>query len=371
VSHADGAPDRRWARKLALWDYAERIAGLGSWEWTPATDELLWSDNVFRLFGFEPGEVTPTPDLVMTMVNPGDRVRVKESLTALAGGTFDGRGFEYRSSRADGRVRTFRITAAAPAAEAASSPPRLVGSLEDVTLQRRIDRQLAAHVAVTRSLDEWASLDDAEHLLENLAAALELPFGVFWVPEGSSLGAQAIWHSPSADLEAVAEGTWQWRPGLGSATVGRAFRSRQPMTFDDASDGSPPARRRSILGAGLAGAVVVPAVFADQTLAVIEFLTYEPPVFSQGLVRVLDGIGHELGYFLSHRRGELTESVLTPRQLEVLQLAAQGRSAAAIATQLHLSRATVKRHFERAYAALEVSDRAAAVGEAMRRGLIT
>ena len=36
-----------------------------------------------------------------------------------------------------------------------------------------------------------------------------------------------------------------------------------------------------------------------------------------------------------------------------------------------MSPATVKRHFERAYAALGVSDRAAAVGEAMRRGLIT
>jgi two-component system nitrate/nitrite response regulator NarL len=54
-----------------------------------------------------------------------------------------------------------------------------------------------------------------------------------------------------------------------------------------------------------------------------------------------------------------------------LQRAALGHPAAQIALELSLSPATVKRHFERAYAALGVRDRASAVGEAMRRGLIT
>ena len=63
--------------------------------------------------------------------------------------------------------------------------------------------------------------------------------------------------------------------------------------------------------------------------------------------------------------------MLTRRGLEVLQLAARGHTAADIARELYLSPATVKRHFERAYAALGVSDRTAAVAEAMRRGLIT
>ena len=63
--------------------------------------------------------------------------------------------------------------------------------------------------------------------------------------------------------------------------------------------------------------------------------------------------------------------MLTARELEVLQMAAKAWTAAAIAEHMHLSPATVKRHFENAYAALGVSDRAAAVGEAMRRGLIT
>ena len=63
--------------------------------------------------------------------------------------------------------------------------------------------------------------------------------------------------------------------------------------------------------------------------------------------------------------------MLSGREIQVLQLAREGRTIEAIASELHLSPATIKRHFERAYAHLGVSDRAAAVGEAMRLGLVT
>jgi PAS domain S-box-containing protein len=61
---------------------------------------------------------------------------------------------------------------------------------------------------------------------------------------------------------------------------------------------------------------------------------------------------------------------LTPRELEVLQLAADGGSARAIAEVLVISPGTVKTHFEHVYAKLRVCDRAAAVAEGLRRGLI-
>ena len=180
-----------------------------------------------------------------------------------------------------------------------------------------------------------------------------------------------IWHLPSDELASVAERTRAWRPGLGSATVGRAFVGRRPILVADALAGGPRSRTAAIRHAGLSGALLVPAVDGDETLAVCEFLLFESPVPTDRLIRVLNGIGSEIGHFLSHRSGEMTVPVLTSRELAVLQLAAQAHSAARIAEELHVSPATVKRHFERAYAALGVSDRAAAVGEAMRRGLIT
>ena len=62
--------------------------------------------------------------------------------------------------------------------------------------------------------------------------------------------------------------------------------------------------------------------------------------------------------------------VLTAREREILKLIAAGRSLPEIAKELILGLTTVKTHAQHLYEKLGVSDRAAAVAEAMRRGLI-
>jgi two-component system, NarL family, nitrate/nitrite response regulator NarL len=61
---------------------------------------------------------------------------------------------------------------------------------------------------------------------------------------------------------------------------------------------------------------------------------------------------------------------LTPREQQVLALIAEGLTAPAMGRELHLSTATVKTHLKTLYEKLGVGDRAAAVAEAMRRGLL-
>jgi two-component system nitrate/nitrite response regulator NarL len=61
---------------------------------------------------------------------------------------------------------------------------------------------------------------------------------------------------------------------------------------------------------------------------------------------------------------------LSPRERDMLVGLARGLSGPQIAAELHLSPSTVKTHLQRLYDRLGVSDRAAAVAEGMRRGLI-
>jgi two-component system nitrate/nitrite response regulator NarL len=70
------------------------------------------------------------------------------------------------------------------------------------------------------------------------------------------------------------------------------------------------------------------------------------------------------------KRTRIEHGSLTERELEVLRAVAEGRSAAETGERLHLSPTTVKSHLRNIYAKLEVGDRAAAVAEAMRRGLL-
>ncbi len=62
--------------------------------------------------------------------------------------------------------------------------------------------------------------------------------------------------------------------------------------------------------------------------------------------------------------------VLTPRELDIIRLAADGHSNAEIGLRLHVSTATVKTHLQHIFEKLEVSDRSAAVAQAFRRGLL-
>ena len=80
---------------------------------------------------------------------------------------------------------------------------------------------------------------------------------------------------------------------------------------------------------------------------------------------VQSALAHEV-----RKRAVAESSPLTARELEILGLTANGHSAPAIAAQLFLSPATVKTHLQKVYEKLGVSDRAAAVAEAMRRGLV-
>jgi two-component system nitrate/nitrite response regulator NarL len=71
------------------------------------------------------------------------------------------------------------------------------------------------------------------------------------------------------------------------------------------------------------------------------------------------------------RRREITERpLLSAREREVLLLTAEGHSAPEIGRRLHLSPTTVKSYLQSVYEKLGVSDRAAAVAAAMRRGLL-
>ncbi|MFC4007902.1 response regulator [Nonomuraea purpurea] len=62
---------------------------------------------------------------------------------------------------------------------------------------------------------------------------------------------------------------------------------------------------------------------------------------------------------------------LSKRELEVLRLVAGGATNREAAATLFISEASIKTHLLHIYAKLDVRDRAAAVGEAYRRGLLT
>lgn len=148
-------------------------------------------------------------------------------------------------------------------------------------------------------------------------------------------------------------------PGGGGVEAIRRLRAGGPeprvlvlTTYDTDDD------IRTALEAGADGYLLKDARGAELVRAVRD-LASGVSVFSRDVVRSLA------------RRPTAEEPVLSPRELEVLRVIADGGTNKAAADRLFVSEATVKTHLRRAYAKLGVSDRAAAVRVAFERGLLS
>jgi DNA-binding NarL/FixJ family response regulator len=118
---------------------------------------------------------------------------------------------------------------------------------------------------------------------------------------------------------------------------------------------------RALTGVG-ASAYVLKSTTADHLIAAVRAAAFDP--VSESIV-----VGMPTELLEGTREG--AESVLTARELEILLLAARGLSNEHIASSLHLSEATVKRHLANVYIKMGVHSRGQASKEALLRDWIT
>jgi DNA-binding CsgD family transcriptional regulator/PAS domain-containing protein len=368
LAHGDALTDLAKTRAARQVDTAEQLAHLGSWEWQRVTHTYGWSDNLYGIFGVEPGEISPTTEYLLERTHPDDQERVARyfELRPLVLGAPP---IEFRIQRPSGDIRYLRstVTKIDPGPRGAR---RIVGVIQDVTDQRIATRRLAAHIAVSAALTDWGCFEDgAMGLLHDLGAACEFMIGALWLPRGDVLAAELMWSDPTLEISRFVSMTLALRLPLGVSLPGLAWQSKSPETFDDVSH-EPSFRRRHVArAAGLHGAVALPAVHQGEVLAVLEFYSREQDLVD-GLRPTFTAIGSDLGEFFSRRRGELGPPRLSPRELQILQLAALGNKVPQITESLSISTSTVKTHMENIYRKLDVSDRAAAVAAALRLGII-
>ena len=132
------------ARQLAE---AQSIAHMGSWEWAVEEDRVAWSDEMYRVYGYRPGEVEVTLGSFMERVHPDDRAAVRAAVehTLATGEPFE---LDHRILFLTGEVRTLHARGRAEGPP--GRPVRLLGTGQDVTAARageETERRLAAEQA--------------------------------------------------------------------------------------------------------------------------------------------------------------------------------------------------------------------------------
>jgi len=120
---------------------AQRIAHIGSWEFDPATGDLRWSAEEYRIFGRDPDEFAPDWARAEPCFHAEDWPRVSALLAELRERPVPAT-YDYRAVRPDGGVRHVRERVQ-PMADAEGRVVRLYGVTQDVTETRRTQEQLA------------------------------------------------------------------------------------------------------------------------------------------------------------------------------------------------------------------------------------
>ncbi len=124
---------------------AQRIAKLGSWELDLANlddlgrNALRWSDETFRIFGYEPNQIQVSNEAFFRAVHPDDREKIREAVQrAIQTGI--AYSIEHRVIRPDGREIVVHERSDI-VSDAAGRPVKMVGTIQDVTDQRAAERK--------------------------------------------------------------------------------------------------------------------------------------------------------------------------------------------------------------------------------------
>jgi signal transduction histidine kinase len=149
-------------------DTAQSITHIGSWEWRVASGELTWSDELYRIYGFEPRSVAVTLEFFLSRIHGDERDRIEREIQSAV--HHPGR-FAYRERivRADGAMRTLDTVGEAIADEHGAAA-RLTGTCWDVT------EQVAAQViqiGERRALEMLADGEPLGDILAVLVRAIE------------------------------------------------------------------------------------------------------------------------------------------------------------------------------------------------------
>jgi PAS domain S-box-containing protein len=125
----------------------QRISHTGSWCWQVATGSLYWSEEHYRIFGYDPQTTTPSYTRLMERVHPEDRFSFEETLKRAVWGKID---FEcdYRIVLPERSVKFLR-SVGHPQVNV-SGELEFIGTVMDITERKRAEEELRQKEAFLR-----------------------------------------------------------------------------------------------------------------------------------------------------------------------------------------------------------------------------
>src|SRR6266550_4491500 len=316
---------------------AQRLSHTGSWAFNVATRQVVhWSQEHFRILGFEPEQGMPSFETLLQRIHPDDRARAAEVLERAVREKTDYE-LDQRIVLPDGAMKYIHAVGH-PVFNASGDLVESVGTVMDVTERKRAEQRLMAQHTVTQVLAEAATLEEATaKILQAVCECLVWDVGALWSldKEAGVLRCVEVWHKESIEVpefEAISRET-TFIPGIG--LPGRVWFSREPLYIPDvvrdANFPRAPIAAREVLHAAFG----FPILLGGDVLGVMEFFSHEIRQPDQDLLDMMATLGSQIGQFIERKRAEDALHRAQAELTHVTRVATLGEMTASIAHEVN------------------------------------
>jgi len=130
---------------------AQKMAHIGVWDWDLVTDEMYWSDEMYRIFGLNPQQIGSAYQEVLSRTHPDDRDYVDNAvIEALKGKPFD---IDHRVMLSDWEEHTVH-TQGEVVFDEKNSPVRMRGTVQDITESKKAEEKIKILADAVESSDD-------------------------------------------------------------------------------------------------------------------------------------------------------------------------------------------------------------------------
>jgi PAS domain S-box-containing protein len=153
-------------------DNAQQLANMGDYDWHIPSDTNRWSDQLFRIYGYEPQSFNPSYERFLSFLHPDDREHIMAiHQQALASG--EPYTMTERVVRPDGELR-YLASNGQVLFDQSGVPVRMRGTCIDVTERVLAEREREEHAARVHEeeMRRKAALELNDNVVQGLTAAL-------------------------------------------------------------------------------------------------------------------------------------------------------------------------------------------------------
>ena len=153
---------------------AQKMAHIGNWDWNLVTDEMHWSDETYRIFGFIPREFGSSYNVILSHTHPDDRDYVDNAVKrALNGKPFS---IDHRIISADGENRVVYAQGEV-VFDKKNSPIRMRGTVQDITERKKAEEKIQTLLNAVESSNDAIVTESLEGNITSWNKSAEQIYG--------------------------------------------------------------------------------------------------------------------------------------------------------------------------------------------------